>query len=80
MEAALTLVRSGAYIAHLPEHYAASWVRSGDLRPILPETFGFESEFEFVVRKGATGVGIVRAFVDDLRASHDALPARAEAL
>jgi hypothetical protein len=32
------------------------------------------------VRKGATGVGIVRAFVDDLRASHGALPARAEAL
>jgi DNA-binding transcriptional LysR family regulator len=70
MEAALTLVHSGAYIAHLPEHYAASWVAQGELRPILPDTFGFSSEFEFVVRKGAAGVGIVRAFVDDLRSSH----------
>jgi DNA-binding transcriptional LysR family regulator len=70
MEAALTLVRSGAYIAHLPEHYAACWVAQGELRPILPETFGFSSEFEFVVRKGAAGEGIVRAFVDDLRSSH----------
>lgn len=80
MEAALTLVRSGAYIAHLPEHYAAAWVDSGELRPILPNTFGFESEFEFVVRKGSAGLGIVRAFLDDLRSSHRSPPDPAKTL
>jgi LysR family transcriptional regulator, transcriptional activator for bauABCD operon len=70
MEATLTLIRSGSYIGHLPEHYAASWVDRGELRPLLPETFGFGSDFEFVMRRGAADFGIIRAFVDDLRSSH----------
>lgn len=70
MEASLTMVRSGAFIGHLPAHYAASWVEQGELRSLLPETFGFRSEFEFVLRNGSSDLRVMRAFLDDLRAAH----------
>ena len=67
MEAALTMIRSGAFIGHLPEHYAAGYVERGELRPILPAVFGFDSDFELVLRKGPGESRVVKAFVEDLR-------------
>lgn len=70
MEATLTMVRSGAFVGHLPEHYARPWVAKGELRPILPETFDFVSQFEIAVRRGISGVRVVRAFIEELCAAH----------
>lgn len=70
MEATLTMIRSGAYIGHLPKHYAAAWEQRGDLKEILPERFAFESDFEFAVRKGSGDLRMVATFLEDLRAAH----------
>lgn len=70
MDATLTLVRSGAYIGHLPAHYARRWVESGELRPIRPEIFAFASQFEFAMRRGISDVRVVHAFIEGLCAAH----------
>lgn len=70
MEASLTMIRSGAFIGHLPTHYAQSWERAGELRQLLPARFGFRSHFEFVLRKGAGDLRLIRAFIDDLKEAH----------
>jgi DNA-binding transcriptional LysR family regulator len=70
MEATLTMIRSGAYIGHLPKHYAESWVERGELKEILPVRFDFASDFEFAVRKGTRDLRLVRAFAEDLRNAH----------
>lgn len=70
MEATLTLLRSGAFIGHLPDHYADPWVERGELRPVMPEAFRFMSEFEFAVRRGAGDARVVDAFIEDLCAAY----------
>lgn len=70
MEATLTMLRSGAFIGHLPDHYAAPWIERGELRPVMPETFKFTSEFEFAIRRAASEARVVDAFIEDLCAAH----------
>lgn len=70
MEATLTMVRSGAFIGHLPDHYARPRADRRELRPLLPERFDFVSEFEIAVRRGISGVRVVRAFIEDLCHAH----------
>lgn len=70
MEATLTLVRSGAFIGHLPAHYAAEWVERGVLRRLLPREFSFHTEFEVATRRGLGDLRILTAFLEDLRAAH----------
>jgi LysR family transcriptional regulator, transcriptional activator for bauABCD operon len=67
MEATLAMIRSGAYLGHLPRHYARSWEDSGELRELRPERFEFVSEFEMAIRKGADRPLVVGTFLDDLR-------------
>jgi DNA-binding transcriptional LysR family regulator len=77
MEATLTMIRSGAFIGHLPAHYAAVWVERGVLRPLLPAHFTFRTEFEVATRRGHGDLRIVTAFLEDLRAAHG-MPVPAE--
>lgn len=70
MEATLTMIRSGAYIGHLPKHYAASWEDRGELRELLPSRFGFLSDFEFAVRKGTGDLRLIRTFINGLQKAH----------
>lgn len=70
MEASLMLIRSGAYIGHLPKHFAREWENLGELRCILPTQFDFVSDFEYALRKGVSSLRLVQAFLDDLRHAH----------
>jgi len=70
MEATLTMLRSGAFIAHLPDHYARPWIEQGELRPVMHEIFTFSSRFEFAIRRGTSDVRVVNAFIKDLCAAH----------
>jgi DNA-binding transcriptional LysR family regulator len=72
MEATLTMIRSGAFIGHLPVHYAACWVERGVLKPLLPSHFNFHTEFEVAMRRGVGDLRIVTAFIEDLRTAHEA--------
>jgi DNA-binding transcriptional LysR family regulator len=52
MEAQLILILSGSYVGYLPEHFAQPWVDKGRLRVLLPASFGFQSPFSLVSRRG----------------------------
>jgi DNA-binding transcriptional LysR family regulator len=69
MEAQAILILSGAYLGYLPQHYAASWVAQGLLRPLLPDELGYEAPFVLVTRRGGAHPAAVRQFIDDLLAS-----------
>ena len=51
MEAIAILILSGEFIGFLPEHYAARWVGSGEMKAVLPETMRYQTQLELIVRK-----------------------------
>jgi DNA-binding transcriptional LysR family regulator len=77
MEATLVMIRSGAFIGHLPSHYARDWVERGEIWEIPCERYAFHSEFEAAHRSGTRELPAVRAFLDDLRKAHDGASHRA---
>ncbi|WP_188698246.1 LysR family transcriptional regulator [Silvimonas amylolytica] len=50
VEAAALLIRSGAYIGFLPEHYAQHWIEQGDMVALLPGQCTRYSDFSLVTR------------------------------
>jgi DNA-binding transcriptional LysR family regulator len=52
-EAAALLINTGLYIGFLPEHYADEWVKSGEMRAIMPERFQFTSAFHLITTREA---------------------------
>ncbi|GGP21603.1 LysR family transcriptional regulator [Silvimonas iriomotensis] len=50
VEAAALLIRSGAYIGFLPEHYARHWIDRGDMVALLPGQCTRYSDFSLVTR------------------------------
>src|SRR5471032_2186298 len=68
MEAQLILVLSGAYIGYLPEHYAQAWADKGDLRVLLPATFGYQAPFSMIMRRGRSREPLIQTFRDLLKA------------
>jgi DNA-binding transcriptional LysR family regulator len=53
IEGLAQLILSGRYLASLPKHYARQWVRSGEMRSILPEKYQYTSVYELIRRKSA---------------------------
>jgi len=51
MEATALLILSGGFIGFLPEHYAAQWVNTGQMKAILPKRMRYESRVELIRRK-----------------------------
>lgn len=72
MEAILTMILSGAYIGHLPRHYAEAWVASKEIREIKCDEFSFASRFEVAYRRGQESIRLVQTFLEDLHAAHGA--------
>lgn len=81
MEGLAMLVLSGAFIAYLPRHYAAQWVRSGRMREIEPEALTYPSLFCVVTRKGGVKSRALVDFLADIQVVHPpfAPPERAPA-
>jgi len=67
MESIARFILSGDFIGYLPAHYAASWVERGEMRPIWPDRLNYDSVFEVATRKGTPKIGIVEAFLEDLK-------------
>ena len=61
------LILSGWHLGYLPVSYAERWVRSGRMRPVLPETFRFDTKMELVTRRGAPLTLVAQTFADILR-------------
>jgi DNA-binding transcriptional LysR family regulator len=70
---------SGHFIGYLPAHYAALWVERGEMRPLLPDRLNYDSVFQVATRKGAPKIGIVEAFLEDLRRETEAQTYETEA-
>ena len=52
IEPQLILIRSGAFIGYLPDHFAKPWVAAKALRCLSPVAPGFSVGFDLVTRKG----------------------------
>ncbi len=53
IEPQLILIRSGAFIGYLPDHFAKTWVKAGELRCLSPLAPGFAVGFDLVARRAA---------------------------
>lgn len=80
-EAIATLIRSGRYMGFLPDHYAAEFVRRGEMQAIAPRRFRYSCRFACLLRKSPQPSRATRLFADCLVAAHsDGTPVRAASL
>jgi len=50
MEAIAILILSGGFTGFLPEHYAQRWIKTGEMKPILPDRMHYLSPMELIFR------------------------------
>lgn len=74
LEAMLVLLLSGGYIGYLPAHYAATWVKRAELKPIRVSGLSYRSRFGFITRRGAALTQPAVAFIEDLKQIISAAP------
>jgi len=71
-ESIATLILSGQFLGFLPDHYAQSFVRDGQMRAIEPEVLRYDCEFFAITRRSPQPARATRAFQACLREAHDA--------
>ncbi|MDG9926300.1 MULTISPECIES: LysR family transcriptional regulator [unclassified Pseudomonas] len=69
VEGSLAFILSGAHIGYLPQHVAAPWVASGQLRELLPNEVGFSVQFRLTRHRGRQPSEAQQALNEDLLAS-----------
>ena len=69
-EAIATLVLSGKFLGFLPDHYAQSFVRGGQMRAIDPAVFRYDCQFFAIARRSPQPARAARAFQDCLLDAH----------
>jgi LysR family transcriptional regulator, transcriptional activator for bauABCD operon len=75
IEAQAILILGNNCIGFLPNHYAAQWVKAGDMRQLLPSRMTLRSKFSAIRRK-ATPPMIAQCFLSDLEQSRRELAVR----
>ncbi|MEO3960156.1 LysR substrate-binding domain-containing protein, partial [Chromobacterium piscinae] len=60
------LILTGRYIGYLPEHFAASWVTQGLMRPLLPAVCHYDAPLALAVRKGRRANLVLERFLQEL--------------
>lgn len=66
IEALAILIISGAYLGFLPVHFAAQWIKTGDMRRLATPQLQLMSPFDVITRRGLAAPPILRAFLEDL--------------
>jgi LysR family transcriptional regulator, transcriptional activator for bauABCD operon len=66
VEAFALLILSGRYIGFLPEHYAAVWEKSGEIRRLLPKHYEAVCSFAAMTAKGRPRTAATEAFLGEL--------------
>ena len=69
VEGSLAFILSGAHIGYLPQHVAAPWIASGQLRELLPNEVGFNVRFRLTRHRGRQPSEAQQALSEDLLAS-----------
>ncbi|WP_300651506.1 LysR family transcriptional regulator [Pseudomonas sp.] len=68
IEALAILIISGAYLGFLPMHFAAQWVKNGEMRQLAAPQLQVMSPFDLISRRGVAPPPILQAFLEDLKA------------
>lgn len=68
IEALAILIISGAYLGFLPIHFAAQWVKNGEMRQLAATQLQVMSPFDLISRRGVAPPPILQAFLEDLKA------------
>lgn len=53
-EAVATLILSGCFLGFLPEHYAVSFVQTGQMRAVQPDVLRYDCAFSTITRRSPT--------------------------
>ena len=69
-EAIATLILSGKFLGFLPDHYAESFVRDGQMRAIDPAVFRYDCQFFAITRRSPQIARATRTFQDCLEQAH----------
>ena len=72
-EAIATLILSGCYIGFLPDHYAATFLRSGEIRRVVAAGSAYDVRFVAIQRRSPAPTRVGAAFLDCLRRTHEPL-------
>ena len=73
-EAIATLILSGRFVGFLPDHYAESFVRRGQMQAVAPEQLHYTCDFVSVLRRSPQPPRAALAFHQALLAAHAAAP------
>ncbi len=65
-EAIAFLILTGEYVGFLPDHYAATWVEKGLMKPILPGKMHFDVTIAAATRRGRRQNLILDHFLEEL--------------
>jgi len=71
-EAVATLILSGCYFGFLPDHYAASFIQSGQMSRVEHPECMYDVQFVAIERRSPAPPRVARAFTEFLRAAHRA--------
>ncbi|MCX9156649.1 LysR family transcriptional regulator [Niveibacterium sp. 24ML] len=69
-EAVAMLVQSGRYIGFLPDHYAESFERAGQMRRLRPALLTYDVNFAALVRHAPRPSRVTQTFLDCLTEAH----------
>lgn len=69
-EAIATLIVSGKFLGFLPDHYAESFVRLGQMQAVKPELFRYDCQFLAITRRSPQPTRAARAFQACLAQAH----------
>ncbi len=72
-ESIATLILSGQFLGFLPDHYAQSFVRAGQMRAIGPEVLRYDCQFFAILRRSPQPSRATRAFQACLAQAHAAV-------
>ncbi len=69
-ESIATLILSGKFLGFLPDHYAESFVRAGQMRAIQPELFHYDCAFLAISRRSPQTARAARSLLQCLVLAH----------
>ncbi len=69
-ESIATLILSGCFLGFLPDHYAADFVRQGQMRAVRPQAFNYRCSFFSIVRASPQATRVTQTLQQCLRQAH----------
>ncbi|GAB2510244.1 LysR family transcriptional regulator [Microbulbifer agarilyticus] len=69
-EAIVHCLQSGRYIGYLPDHYAETFLKKGEIRAICPQRYHYECDFMAIQRRSPKASRIVQTLWECLAAAH----------